>query len=255
MDNNMEVVPMPRWSSLVGCARVLLAIAVLGLTAASTAIWGGYDEFIFTLFTVSGILLSSWSVEILMERKASASLLVFVYYFVALSRQPGLYNRWAVLGLEIFGVAFWLVSFLLLAHWTSVYNAYWFGENGSYGWWNAPYAPDEIGFRKRSILKRSTNKYHTGVVLAGTAAGLGGVELYVPALACSQCDRPMLICRNSVLYTLTLIVFGTSLHQQRVLAPQPDTVIAPDTTPASKAETVGADAGSEVKTEAEAVQV
>ena len=82
-----------------------------------------------------------------MRNKSSASLLVFVYYFLALSRQPALYNRWTVLGLEIFGVVFWLVSFLLLAHWTSVYNAYWLGENDGYDWWNTSIAPDDIGFR------------------------------------------------------------------------------------------------------------
>jgi len=59
IDYNMQVVPMPRWSSVVGCARVLLAVVVLALTAAATAIWGGYDEFIFALFTVSVAMLSS----------------------------------------------------------------------------------------------------------------------------------------------------------------------------------------------------
>ncbi|KAI1616318.1 hypothetical protein EDD36DRAFT_428910 [Exophiala viscosa] len=210
VDNNMQVVPMPRWSSIVGCARVLLAICVLGLTAAATAIWGGYDEFIFALFT------------------SAASLLVFVYYFVALSGQPTLYNRWAVLGLEIFGVVFWLVSFLLLAHWTSVYNAYWFGENDNYSWWNTSIAPDKIGFRERSVFKRDSNSYHTGIALAGTAAGLGGVEF--------------------VLYALTLIVFGASLHHQRVQPSEGETVVAPEAVPASEAETVGADESAVAKT-------
>jgi hypothetical protein len=50
---DMQVVPMPRWSTAVGCARVALAVVVLALTAAATSIWGGYDAFIVTLFTVS----------------------------------------------------------------------------------------------------------------------------------------------------------------------------------------------------------
>ncbi|KAK4949690.1 hypothetical protein LTR10_011531 [Elasticomyces elasticus] len=217
VDNNSQVVPMPRWSSVVGCARVLLAILVLGLTTAVTVIWGGYDEFIFALFT------------------SSASLLVFIYYFLALSRSPALYNRWAVLGLEIFGVVFWLVSFLLLAHWTSVYNSYWLDENDTYGWWDASSAPNEIGFKKRGVFKRSSNRYHTGIALAGTAAGLGGVEFF--------------------LYTLTLIVFGASLHNQRVQTTIVETVAAPDAVPASEAETVGAEENSEAKTQAGVMEV
>lgn len=51
--HNTDVVPMPRWSSAVGCARVALAVVVLALTAAATSIWGNYDAFGFTLFTVS----------------------------------------------------------------------------------------------------------------------------------------------------------------------------------------------------------
>ncbi|KIW13014.1 hypothetical protein PV08_08201 [Exophiala spinifera] len=175
-----DIVPMPRWSTAVGCARVALAVVVLALTAAATSIWGSYDAFGVTLFT------------------ASASLIIFVYYFIALSRQPNLYNRWAVLGLEIFGVIFWLTSFALMAQWTSVYNGWWYGNGNSYGFWDAPYRPEDVGFAKRTVVKRSVNKYHAGVALAGTAAGLGAVEF--------------------VLYTLTLTVFGMSLHQQRMSA-------------------------------------
>lgn len=47
-----EVVPMPRWSSIVGCARAVVAILVLAFTAAATGIWGGYTAFGFALFTV-----------------------------------------------------------------------------------------------------------------------------------------------------------------------------------------------------------
>jgi len=111
--------------------------------------------------------------------QASASLIIFTYYFVALSHQPALYNRWAILSLEIFGVVFWLVSFALLANWTSVYDGgdYWYGDGDAYGFWHAPYSPSDIGLRKRYMVKRGTNKYHDGVALAGTAAGLGAVEL------------------------------------------------------------------------------
>ena len=52
-EHNAMVVPMPKWSNIVGFARVVLAILVLAFTAAATAIWGGYAAFGLTLFTVS----------------------------------------------------------------------------------------------------------------------------------------------------------------------------------------------------------
>jgi hypothetical protein len=106
--------------------------------------------------------------------------LIFAYYIVALSHKPTLYNRWAVLGLEIFGVIFWLVSFSLLANFTSWYNGddYWYGDGDSYGFWKAPYLPEDVGFAKRaSVKKTGHSRYHAGVALAGTAAGLGAIEL------------------------------------------------------------------------------
>ncbi|KAL6251099.1 hypothetical protein RBB50_001307 [Rhinocladiella similis] len=221
--HSTDIVPMPRWSTAVGCARVALAVVVLALTAAATSIWGNYDAFGVTLFT------------------ASASLIIFVYYFIALSRQPSLYNRWAVLGLEIFGVIFWLTSFALMAQWTSVYNGWWYGNGNSYGFWDAPYHPEDLGFAKRTIARRSVNKYHAGVALAGTAAGLGAVEF--------------------VLYTLTLVVFGMSLHQQRISATRTRTdapvVSVTDTSTDVEAGTGDKtpEAETEAKTEAEPVTV
>jgi hypothetical protein len=111
--------------------------------------------------------------------QASATLIIFAYYFVALSRKPQYYNRWAVLALEIFGVIFWLVSFALCAEWTAVYNdGYWWnGGHTSYGFWNAPFSPKDIGLQSGRLRRRGANKYRAGVGLAGTAAGLGAVEL------------------------------------------------------------------------------
>jgi len=76
-------------------------------------------------------------------------------------------------------VVFWLVSFSLLANFTSWYNGsdYWYGAGDSYGFWKAPYSPEDVGFSKRARVGKSHSKYHAGVALAGTAAGLGAVEL------------------------------------------------------------------------------
>ncbi|OQV04274.1 hypothetical protein CLAIMM_09184 [Cladophialophora immunda] len=173
-----SVVPMPRWSNAIGCARAVIAILVLAFTAASTGIWGGFPAFGIALFT------------------ASATLIVFAYYFVALSRKPALYNRWAILALEVCGTLFWLVSFALLARWTSFYHRFWYGHGPSYGFWHAPFRPSDMGLIPRSIVKRASSSRRAGVALAGTAAGLGGLEF--------------------ILFCVTLTVFGMALHRQRV---------------------------------------
>ena len=72
---------------------------------------------------------------------------------------------------------------------------------------------------------------------------------------CTQCGRFALTLCNSVLYALTLIVFGASLHHERVRPTIEETVIAPDAIPASKAETVGADESPEAKTAGEVMEV
>ena len=90
-----------------------------------------------------------------------------------------LYNRWAVLGLELFGLIFWAVSFSLGAEWTSAANNDYFFKGGDtrYGFWNAPFNPEDIGLIGRSLAKRSSSKWRGGVACGGVAAGLGAVEL------------------------------------------------------------------------------
>jgi hypothetical protein len=104
-------------------------------------------------------------------------LIIFAYYFVALSRKPMLYNRWAVLGLEIFGLVFWAVSFSLCAAWTAGANWWNWGDDTQYAFWNAPFDPEDIGLIGRSLVKRSSNKWRAGVACGGVTAGLGAVEL------------------------------------------------------------------------------
>jgi hypothetical protein len=89
-----------------------------------------------------------------------------------------LYNRYVILGLEVWGVLFWLGSFSLLATWTCRYNGrdYWYSGN-SYGWWRASFAPQDLGLARRAYDGKRGSKYHAGVALAGTAAGLGAIEL------------------------------------------------------------------------------
>ena len=102
------------------------------------------------------------------------------YYSVSLMKKPNLYNAWAVLGLEILGVIFWLVSFALCAEWTHAYNHDIYTGNGrttNYGFWNPPFTPEDIGLESRDLAKRATNKWKASIGLMGTAAGLGALEL------------------------------------------------------------------------------
>jgi hypothetical protein len=89
--------------------------------------------------------------------QAIASLIVGIYLLVAEFGAPNVYNYWAILGLDIFLVIFWLCSFALLA--SEV--AYIFAYGYSYRY-STSYAYDAI-LAWASCL--------------AAAAGLGGVQL------------------------------------------------------------------------------
>ena len=101
--------------------------------------------------------------------KSSATIIVFAYYFVALSRNPALYNRWAVLSLEAVGTLLWLVSLALLSGWTAHHRG---GPPSGYGFWHAPFRPSAVGLQSHPQNKNRK----TGIAFAGTAAGLSGLE-------------------------------------------------------------------------------
>lgn len=52
---NLHVVAMPRWSSIVGVARLIIALLVLVFVATAAGLWhsAAYAAFGLTLFTVS----------------------------------------------------------------------------------------------------------------------------------------------------------------------------------------------------------
>ena len=135
-------------------------------------------------------LTAAGSITLLTQKQAAATLLIFAYYTLSLCRFPHLYSPWAVLGLEIFGVIFWLTSFALCAEWTATFNHSWWTHGSksatSYGFWNAPFRPEDIGLASRSLpfigglMKRAAageNMWKASVGLMGAAAGLGAVQL------------------------------------------------------------------------------
>lgn len=184
---NIHIVAMPRWTSFVGVARLIIALLVLIFVSTTAGLWysANFAAMGVTLFTVS-VLLKAHSISPNIKQ-ASATLIIFAYYAVSLCSKPELYNAWAVLGLEIFGVIFWLVSFALCADWTAGFNhrRYWSTASTStsdsprYVPWIAPFKPEDfdLDLGRRDIVTRSPEKWKAGVALMGTAAGLGALEL------------------------------------------------------------------------------
>jgi hypothetical protein len=109
-------------------------------------------------------------------------LLTFAYYLSALSYKPQLYNRYAVLALEIQGTIYWMISMVLLAEWASNSNN---GErrqarNNVSRTMTSPNTTSSA--RRWSLVARGPGSgtglvYDATVKLAGISAGLAGLEL------------------------------------------------------------------------------
>ncbi|KAI9814725.1 MAG: hypothetical protein M1827_002991 [Pycnora praestabilis] len=110
---------------------------------------------------------------------AIATFIIVAYVTLSPMMFPHLYNMWAVLAAEIFAVLWWLIAFAILASWSSSFT--WI----SYDDWF--YKRDTV-FQKRDNL---TTAWQTGAA----ASGLGGLEF--------------------ILFIITLVMFGLSLHRQR----------------------------------------
>jgi hypothetical protein len=85
-----------------------------------------------------------------------------------------MYNYWAILGLDIFAIVFWITSFSVLAARVATYKI-------------VTYSSDECTFyyygyclKKRSLEERATAAAaYTYRNSMAAASGLGGLELYV----------------------------------------------------------------------------
>lgn len=91
------------------------------------------------------------------------------------------YNYWAILGLDIFAIVFWLISFALLAWEVSVFGwgVYDYGYSGDSSCYD--YLGYSYCYKKRDvssvISKRATTDLYTYRNALAAAAGLGGLEL------------------------------------------------------------------------------
>jgi hypothetical protein len=101
--------------------------------------------------------------------------IIAIYVIVASTGAPVMYNYWAILGLDIFAIVFWIISFSLLA---SEVAAYKIVTYTSYTGYECLYFPSLCGY-KRSLGKRATTSVYTYRNSMAAASGLGGLELYV----------------------------------------------------------------------------
>jgi hypothetical protein len=97
-------------------------------------------------------------------------MIITVYIIVAELALPVAYNYWAILGLDIFAIVFWLISFALLASEVAAYQIVTVSDTCYLGYC----------YKKRDVAlaKRTTNLYTYRDAMAA-ASGLGGLELYV----------------------------------------------------------------------------
>ncbi|KAH8821484.1 hypothetical protein F5884DRAFT_89154 [Xylogone sp. PMI_703] len=159
----------PKFLLGIRIAQLATAIAILGLSAYGVTFLS-FDGDDLTLFT------------------ALATMIITVYVLVSTIWVPVLYNYWAILGLDIFAIVFWIISFSLLA-----------SEVAAYSWvTNYDYTDCYYGycFKKRSgVEKRATTDVLTYRNAMAAASGLGGLEF--------------------ILFVITLVVFSIRLHRHR----------------------------------------
>ena len=107
-------------------------------------------------------------------------MIIAIYVIVAETGAPVMYNYWAILGLDIFAIIFWITSFSLLASEVAAYHIVTYTNHCTYYYYG-------YCVKKRSLEERAatTNVYTYRNAMAA-ASGLGGLELYVHAYPVRQ---------------------------------------------------------------------
>ncbi|PWW76197.1 hypothetical protein C7212DRAFT_279134 [Tuber magnatum] len=166
---DQHVVEQPPWLKFIRIAQVSLALLILALAAfALSAIPYGntFGTFGFNIFT------------------CIFTFVVGSYLLLTPIKAPHLYNCWAALVLEIFGVIFWLSAFATLASWASL------GLLTIDNIFDSDYFEEQ----KKEAEERYA-RYQAGWRCAGAAAGLGGIVW--------------------ILFMITLITYSIFLHRHR----------------------------------------
>ncbi|PSS10548.1 hypothetical protein M430DRAFT_60985 [Amorphotheca resinae ATCC 22711] len=168
-----HVLPQPKFLLGIRIAQLVVGITVLGLAA-----YGVTD------FSFDG--------DSLMLFTALATIIISSYVLLASLVWPIIYNYWALLGLDIFSIIFWIISFSLLASEIADYSwAFHGGFSCAYDAFTGLY---DLCARKRGVLGKRDSVYTYRNALAA-ACGLGGLEF--------------------ILFTITLIFLSLHLHRHR----------------------------------------
>ncbi|KAN0102777.1 hypothetical protein V8E51_011090 [Hyaloscypha variabilis] len=154
--------------------QLVTAVVILGLSAYGVTFLS-FDGDDLTLFT------------------ALATMIITVYIIVAETAAPIIYNYWAILGLDIFAIVFWIISFSLLASEVAAYQIVTYTE--------CSYSYAGVCYYKRSralehLAKRDTTNVYTYRNAMAAASGLGGLEF--------------------ILFVVTLVMTGIWLHRHRL---------------------------------------
>ncbi|KIM92933.1 hypothetical protein OIDMADRAFT_62057 [Oidiodendron maius Zn] len=144
--------------------QLATAVAILGLAA--------YGENYYS-FDGDGLMLFT----------AIATIIITVYIIVSSTATPVAYNYWAILGLDIFAVIFWIVAFALLASEVAPFNAVTYPSVTTPNCIYYVYGFCVRNKRGLGLAKRifSLGTYRNALA---AAAGLGGLEfgLFVTTL-------------------------------------------------------------------------
>jgi len=170
-----HLVSEPKFVLVFRFLQLATAVVVLGLAS--------YD-LTFLVFDGIGITLFS----------AIGSIIITLYIIISTLAVPIAYNYWAILGLDIFAIVFWLISFTLLGSEIANFDAYVYDTTCVYYFYYECYKKrdlsSEMGLGKRATTSAYT--YHNAMV---TASVLGGLEF--------------------IFFIITLVTFSIFMHRHR----------------------------------------
>jgi hypothetical protein len=164
-----HILPVPKGLLVLRCFQLATAVAILGLSAYGIY-WLSFDGDNLTMFS------------------AIASIIIVTYILVAQTALPAAYNYWAILGLDIFAIVFWIISFSLLASEVAAFTLY-----STYTTSSCLYTWDGVCYYKAKRAVYTTIATYRNAMAA--AAGLGGLEF--------------------ILFTVTLVFQSIYLHRHR----------------------------------------
>lgn len=155
--------------------QLVTALAILGLAAYGIT-YLSFDGIDLTLFT------------------AISTMIITIYIIVAQTGAPIIYNYWAILGLDIFAIVFWIISFSLLASEVAGYSIVTYSSS------DCIYSSAGVCYYKRSqalknLEKRETTNVYTYRNAMAAASGLGGLEF--------------------IFFVVTLVMTAIGLHRHR----------------------------------------